>query len=388
MTLSSPDISRMKRDLAALVAINTENPPGREREAAELISQWLQEAGFDLTLSEYASGRTNVIARLENGAGPCFAFNTHIDVVPAGSGWQQDPFTLTERDGKLFGRGACDAKGPLVAMIEAMRMLASQPENWSGTLMGIFVADEEVASEGAKFYVREAPAKIDFAVIGEPTSNTTYSAHKGSLRPLVRVHGVTAHSGTPELGENAIFRAAQLLGLVEQQHEHSVRCRCHPLVGSASLTVTRISGGHADNVLPDSCELLLDRRMVPGEDEEQVKQELRDLLTLAEEKFGVRSEIVTFKPTTGGATETAIDEAIVQAGLAACRAQGLEDPGPFGFQGGCDLVHFRSLGTKGIVIGPGSLSVAHKPDEFVPVDEFIAASDIYRDVALKMMTRG
>lgn len=385
MSLPSPDIDRMKRDLASLVAINTENPPGREREAAECIHSWLVAAGFDLTLSEYAPGRTNVIARLENGAGPCFAFNTHIDVVPAGNGWSQDPFTLTERDGKLYGRGACDAKGPLVAMLEAMRMLAANRESWRGTLMGIFVADEEVASEGAKFYVHEAPAKIDYAVIGEPTSNSTYSAHKGSLRPLVRVHGVTAHSGTPELGENAIFRAAQLLGLVEQAHNQQVRCRCHPLVGAASLTVTRIAGGHADNVLPDSCDLLLDRRLVPGEDQQQVEQELRDLLALAEEKFGVKSDIVTFKPTTGGATETPADEAIVQAGLAACRKHGQPDPGPFGFQGGCDLVHFRSLGTKGVVIGPGALAVAHKPDEFVPVSEFIAASKIYRDVALAML---
>lgn len=382
---SSPDVGRMKRELAALVAINTENPPGREREAAEYISGLLADAGFDLALSEYQPGRTNVIARLENGAGPCFAFNTHIDVVPAGGGWSQDPFVLTERDGKLYGRGSCDAKGPLVAMLEAMRMLASRRDSWQGTLMGIFVADEEAASEGAKFYVRDAPAAIDFAVIGEPTSNSTYSAHKGSLRPVVRVHGVTAHSGTPELGENAIFRAATLLGLVEKNHEHSVRCRCHPLVGTASLTVTRIHGGHADNVLPDSCELLLDRRMVPGEDEEQVKQEINDLLTLAREKFGVRSEIVAYKPTTGGATETPSDDPIVLAGLAACRAHGNPEPGPFGFQGGCDLVHFRSLGAKGIVIGPGSLADAHKPDEFVPIDEFIAASEIYRDVALSMM---
>ncbi|TCV95171.1 M20 family metallopeptidase [Biostraticola tofi] len=387
MSQSSPDIERMKRDLAALVAINTENPPGREREAAECISTLLQAAGFSLSLSDYQPGRTNVIARLENGPGPCFAFNTHIDVVPAGEGWSQDPFTLTERDGRLYGRGACDAKGPMVAMIEAMRMLANQRHSWTGTLMGIFVADEEVASFGARHYVAAAPAAIDYVVIGEPTSNTTYSAHKGSLRPLVRVHGVTAHSGTPELGENAILRAAQLLGLVEHEHQHHVSCRSHPLVGNASLTVTRISGGHADNVLPGACDLLLDRRMVPGEDEARVKQEICDLLALAEAKFGVRSEIVSFKPTTGGATETAFDDAIVQAGVGVCRARGNPTPGPLGFQGGCDLVHFASLGAKGIILGPGSLSVAHKPDEFIPVDEWVTGSLIYRDVALAMMPR-
>lgn len=385
MSRYQADSVRMKRDLAALVAINTENPPGHEREAAECVAAWLREAGFDLSFSEYAPGRTNVIALLKNGAGPCFAFNTHLDTVPAGSGWSSDPFTLTERDGRLYGRGACDAKGPLVAMVEALRMLAASRHSWSGTLMGVFTADEEVASEGAKFYVRDQPPAIDFAVIGEPTSNATFSAHKGSLRPRVRVKGVTAHSGTPELGINAIYQSAKLLGLIEAAHQQQVRCRCHALVGNASLTVTRVHGGHADNVVPDSCELLLDRRMVPGEDEAAVQAELQQLLDHARAHSGVEAEIIAWQPTTGGATETDSSEAIVQHSLEACRRHGQPEPGPFGFQGGCDLVHFRTLGAKGVVIGPGALAVAHKPDEFVPVEEFIAAASIYLDIALAML---
>jgi acetylornithine deacetylase/succinyl-diaminopimelate desuccinylase family protein len=381
---TQPDLARMKRDLAALVGINTENPPGREIEAAQLVHRLLEEAGFDLSLSEYKPGRANVMARLENGPGPTFAFNTHLDVVPAGTGWQSDPFVLREADGRLYGRGSCDAKGPLAAMIEAMRMLAADRSRWSGTLLGVFTADEEIASEGAKFYAASRP-HVDFVVVGEPTSNATFSAHKGSLRPLVRVHGVTAHSGTPHLGDNAIYRAAQLLKLVEGHHENEVRCRCHPLVGSASLTVTRALGGHADNVVPGACDLLLDRRMVPGELEEDVKREIEQLLETAREQFGVRAEVLEYKPTTGGATETAADSKIVQASLAACRAHGNSEPGPFGFQGGCDLVHFRSVGAAGVVIGPGTLEVAHKPDEFVPIDEFLASSLIYRDVAIEML---
>ena len=195
--------------------------------------------GFDVTLSEYKPGRVNVVARLANGAGPVFAFNTHMDVVPAGEGWSSDPFTLREADGRLYGRGACDCKGPLIAMVEAMRMLAADRAAWSGTLLGVFVADEEIASEGAKFYAASRP-HIDYAVVGEPTSNATFTAHKGSLRPVVRVHGVSAHSGTPHLGENAIYRAGELLGLIAEHHENVVRHRTHPLVGAASLTVTRI----------------------------------------------------------------------------------------------------------------------------------------------------
>lgn len=381
---NKPDIARMKRELAEIIAIRSENPPGGEADVAVYVDRLLKDEGFSVSLTEYKPGRFNVEARLENGSGPVFAFNTHMDTVPAGDGWTSEAFTVREEDGKLFGRGACDCKGPLIAMIEAMRMLAADRTTWSGTLLGVFVGDEEIASEGAKYYAATKP-KIDFAVVGEPTSNTTYSAHKGSLRPVVRVHGVTAHSGTPHLGDNAIYRAGQLLTLIETYHNEVVRKRTHPLVGEASLTVTRISGGHADNVLPGACDLLLDRRMVPGEDEDAVKQEFAALLKDANDRFGVRAEIVDYKATTGSATETAGDHPVVRASLEACRDNGTADPGPFGFQGGCDLVHFRSLGAQGTVIGPGSLSVAHKADEFVPLGEFVTCSVIYRDVARKML---
>lgn len=381
----APDAARMRRELADLVAIRSENPPGREIEVAQYIRACLAPLGFEIALDEYKPGRVNVEAKLVNGPGPVFAFNTHMDVVPAGEGWTSDPFVLREADGRLFGRGACDCKGPLAAMLEAVRLLAADRASWSGTLLAVFVADEEIASEGARLYASRKP-KIDFAVVGEPTSNTVYSAHKGSLRPLVRVHGVPAHSGSPHLGENAVYRAGELLALVAETHETDVRHRTHPLVGGASLTVTRIQGGHADNVLPGACDLLLDRRLVPGEDEAAVKADIAALLTEAHRRFGLRAEILEWKPTTGGATETAPDRPIVQASLAACRAHGIADAGPFGFQGACDLVHFRSTGAEGVVIGPGSLSVAHKADEFVPVDEFELSALIYRDVAKAMLS--
>lgn len=384
-TPAALDAARMRRELADLVAIRSENPPGREIEVAHYIHAQIAPLGFEIALDEYKPGRVNVEAKLVNGPGPVFAFNTHMDVVPAGEGWRSDPFVLREADGKLFGRGACDCKGPLAAMLEAVRLLAADRASWSGTLLAVFVADEEIASEGAKLYASRKP-KIDFTVVGEPTSNTVYSAHKGSLRPLVRVHGVPAHSGSPHLGENAILRAGELLALIAETHETDVRHRTHPLVGGASLTVTRIQGGHADNVLPGACDLLLDRRLVPGEDEDAVKTDITALLARAHERFGLRSEILEWKPTTGGATETAPDRPIVQASLVACRAHGVAEAGPFGFQGACDLVHFRSTGAEGVVIGPGSLSVAHKADEFVPVDEFELSALIYRDVAKTLLS--
>jgi succinyl-diaminopimelate desuccinylase len=377
------DLQRIKESLARLVAFDTQNPPGHEREAAQWLEAEMAEMGFVAHASELMPGRSNVVGVLANGPGPAFAFNTHLDVVPAGAGWSANPFQLRECGERLYGRGACDAKGALAAMLEAMRWLAGARAHWAGTLLGVFVADEEAASCGAKAYVRTAP-KIDACVIGEPTSCTTYSAHKGSLRPLVRVLGRSAHSGTPDLGINAIIRSASLLTRVAAEHAR-IKARKHPLVGSPSLTITRAAAGIADNVVPDACDVLLDRRMVPGEDEQTVRAELAALVADAAKEAGTPMEIVAFRPTTGGAAETAPDAEIVIACQQACQHQhGYATP-LSGFQGGCDLVHFRSVGAQGVVLGPGSLAVAHQPDEYVPIAELAMAAAIYRDVALAML---
>jgi acetylornithine deacetylase/succinyl-diaminopimelate desuccinylase-like protein len=135
-------------------------------------------------------------------------------------------------------------------------------------------------------------------------------------------------------------------------------------------------------------DLLLDRRMVPGEDEAAVRAELEGFLRDAEARHGVRAEIVEWRPTTGGAAETRADAPIVAAALAASRAAGVAASEPIGFPGACDFVHFRTLGAEAVIVGPGSLSVAHKPDEFVPTDEFFASCTIYRDIARSMLARG
>jgi acetylornithine deacetylase/succinyl-diaminopimelate desuccinylase family protein len=379
-----PDASRMKRELAALVAINSENPPGGEGAVAAWVCDVLKPQGFDVRLIEYAQGRFNLEARLANGPGPVFAFNTHMDTVPAGDGWASDAFVLTEREGRLYGRGSCDCKGPLAAMIEALRMLVAAKSEWSGTLMAVFTGDEEVASAGARHYAASRPG-IDAVVVGEPTGNACFSAHKGSFRPVVRVSGKAAHSGSPHLGENAIFRAGELMPLILAFHAEVLSKRSHPLVGNPSLTVTRIKGGHADNVIPAECELLLDRRLIPGETDASAEAEIRALLAEAGERHGIRAEIVGHHATTGGATDTPEDAAVVQASIAACRAAGVAEPGPFGFQGACDLVHFIEAGAQGTVIGAGDIRVAHRPDEFVPVDEFVTSAVIYADVARRLL---
>src|SRR5262249_31738278 len=274
----------------------------------------------------------------------------------------------------------------MTAMLEAMRWLAQNQRRWSGTLLGVFVADEEASSQGAKAYARTGP-KIDVCIIGEPTSCTTYCAHKGSLRPLLRVHGRPAPSGMPDLGVNAILKSANLLYAIAAEHQR-IKSAHHPLVGHPSLTITRAQAGIADNVVPDCCELLLDRRMIPGENEETVKAEIAALVARAAADAGTPIEIAEFRPTTGGATETAADNPIVVASQAACQKHHGRATPLSGFQGGCDLVHFRSIGAQGVVLGPGALDVAHKPDEYVPIIDLAMAAAIYRDVALALFGGG
>lgn len=380
--MMSVNAERAISNLERLVGFDTQNPPGQEREAAHFILAELLAMGCRAETVDIADGRTNVAGIFTNGPGPVFAFNTHIDVVPAGGGWSSDPFRLRESSGRLYGRGACDAKGPLSAMLEAMRGLIASRETWSGTLLGVFVADEEVGSIGARAYAKTA-SSVDYCAIGEPTSCTTVTAHKGSVRPIVRVHGVTAHSGMPDLGVNAVLKSVPLLNAIVAEHDR-VRAISHDLVGGASLTIVGASGGVADNVVPDTCDFVLDRRMVPGEDEATVLRDLQTMIDAAAREAGTRAEIIGYKPTTGAATETSGDHPIVGAAQSACALHNCAASPIGGFQGGCDLVHFRSLGANGVVIGAGSLEVAHKPDEFVPVDELLRSVHIYRDLAHAM----
>ena len=379
----APDPERLVATLGRLVEANTENPPGREVEAAQYLAHELRALGFSVDVPNIAEGRPNVIGRLENGEGPVFAFNSHMDVVPAGSGWSADPFRLRRERGRLIARGACDAKGPIAGMLEAIRMLCASRARWSGTLLAVFVADEEVASRGARAYAAGRP-KIDLCIVGEPTSNTVVIAHKGSMRPVLRVKGVPAHSASPDKGDNALYRAASLLKMIEVRHRALAEVS-HPLLGSPSLTVTRIHGGHADNVVPESCELLLDRRMIPGESDDEARAQFEALLADARAQHGVIAEIVEYRPTTGGATETSPNQPVVRSALGAAKQHGVHDHAVHGLQGACDLVHFRSVGAQGIVLGPGALEVAHKPDEFVPENELVTSSLIYRDTVLDLL---
>jgi acetylornithine deacetylase/succinyl-diaminopimelate desuccinylase-like protein len=375
--MSAPDEARLVGLLDRLVAFDTQNPPGQEAAAAAVLVEELRGFGMEAELRTIAPGRANAVGVLRNGAGPAIAFNSHIDTVPVGTGWSGDPLRLRAKDGRLYGR---DAKGSIAAMAEACRLLALSRDAWSGTLVATFVADEEVTATGSRTVAGQFPA-FDAVIVGEPTDNEVLSAHRGCFRPLIRVHGTTAHSSRPDLGVNAINGAARLIGRIEA-YDRDIGRRTHPLVGRACVTTTQIAGGFADNVVPDRCDIVLDRRLLPGEAPEIAMAELQALLQRARDSDDVIADLVEVRAAAGGC-ETPPTARVVRAALAAASRQGRSKVAG-GLTGGCDLVHFHALGSPGIILGPGSLSLAHKPDEYVPQAELAQASLIYRDIVLGM----
>ncbi len=373
-------VERLRR----LVEFDTQNPPGNEAGCASFIGAEMTGLGCEVAVKEVIADRPNAIGVFRNGDGPTFAFNTHMDVVQAGTGWTSNPLVLTDAGDSFVARGACDAKGPLSAMIEAMRMLIARASEWQGTLMGIFVIDEESESLGAKSLVG-SDLTIDFCIIGEPTSCKVVTAHKGSMRPVVRVHGVSAHSASPQLGRNAILLSAPLLEEIGAEHQR-LQAFEHPLLARPSLTVTRAWGGHASNAVAEHCDFLLDRRLIAGENEAEVEAELHALVDRVARRADTPVRILEFRPTTGGPTETDADHPLVRAAQAAAEHHNGRPDHVRGFQGGCDLVHFRRIGAAGVVIGPGSIDVAHKPDESIPKRELLRSALIYRDIVLKMLS--
>jgi acetylornithine deacetylase/succinyl-diaminopimelate desuccinylase family protein len=383
--VSAPDSARLAGLLERLVAFDTQNPPGQETAAAEMLAEELRGYGLEAAARPVAHEgfppRANAVGILRNGPGPVICFNSHIDTVPVGVGWGSDPLRLIQRDGRLFGRGACDAKGPIVAMAEACRLLAADRDAWHGTVVATFVADEELNSRGSKAVAAEFPA-FDGVIVGEPTDNQVLSAHRGAVRPLIRVHGVTAHSSRPHLGVNAIDGAARLLRALGA-YDRQIGRRQHPLVGCACVSATQIHGGFADNIIPDRCDIVLDRRLLPDETTEGVLAELQGLLDEVRASDNVIAELFEIRGMAGGC-ETPESAPVVQAALAAAARHGA-NPALGGLTGGCDLVHFRVKGSPGIVLGPGSLDLAHKPDEYVPRAALVQAAAIYRDIALGML---
>ena len=274
------------------------------------------------------------------------------------------PFDPDIRDGKLFGRGSVDVKAGLAAMMHAVARTESPPscEVWLAA-----VIDEEHAYRGVLGLIEKLPGS-EAAVVAEPTGNRIVRANKGVLRWRINTRGKAAHSAKPGLGRNAIFEMAKVLEKIEK-HNMELAKRRHPLVGESTCSVGMIEGGTQVNIVPESCEITLDRRLLPGEKSEEVMGEYEELLR------GIDCEIED-PFLSDEAMETPEEAEVVQvAGRVLKELDG--NPEPIGVPFGCDVTKLSRAGIPGIIFGPGSIDQAHAAVEFVELDQLELAAQFY-----------
>ena len=320
-------------DVVALAAdlLSIDSPTAHEEKAVDYVSRWLIARGWNVTVQEVAPGGRGNVWASRNGGG--VTLSTHLDTVP--------PFFAPRLDGdRLYGRGACDAKGIAAAMMAAAEALAQRGEHRVDLLL---VVGEEKGSDGARAANR-LPATSRFLINGEPTESKLATGAKGSLRVTVRTRGREAHSAYPELGESAIVPMIQLLSEIPQ-----VQWPKDPELGSTTVNIGTIRGGTEANIIPGACEVELMFRLIG--DVEDVKHHLEKWIAgRAQLSYGSTIPAMLFHTIDGF------------------------ERAPVAYTTDIPLL---SRWGKPLLFGPGSIHVAHTPDEYIEVAELRAAVDAY-----------
>jgi succinyl-diaminopimelate desuccinylase len=388
----------------ALIRFPTINPPGEAyRPCAEFIGRRLSERGFAVNYVRAAGTpgdserypRINVIARREGSvAGPCVHFNGHIDVVQTGAGWTLDPFAATIRDGKIYGRGACDMKGGLAASIIAVEALIDSSAELPGTLEISGTVDEESGGYGGVHYLAQrgwfSPPRVDHVIIPEPLNvDRVCIGHRGVWWAEVETHGRMAHGSMPFLGDCAVRHMNAFIARLERDLYPKLAARRTdmPVVPCgarhSTMNINSIHGGQAETsclpapCVPDSCRMVIDRRLLIEENMDSVKGEVRALLEqLVAEREGFAYElrdIFEVQPTMADrngpvarSTTAAIQRVLGREAEVVC------SPGTY------DQKHIDRIGKLRdcIAYGPGILDLAHQPDEYVSIDDMVNSAKV------------
>jgi succinyl-diaminopimelate desuccinylase len=362
----------------ALIAAKSENPGGTEDDAAAVAADILTDLGAEPEIVRSDTGRPSVVATLGAAAGPSLAWNGHLDVVPAGSPdtWRHDPWAgEIDDDGRLVGRGSADMKGPIAAALAAASALRRAGTTMAGQLVFHLAADEELAGiHGTKVLWERGLLTQDAAIVGEPSELQLGIAERGGAWFTATALGTAAHGSQPHRGVNAITSMARfLLRLPEALPD-----RTHPLVGSPTVNAALISGGSAPNVVPDRCEVDIDRRIVPGEvDPQEVRAPFLALVgSIREEhpEVDIQVELREWTDAAEASPDTDIARIAADAVASATGAR----PELVGFTGITDArFYINQAHIPTVICGPGSLSVAHTANESVPFDELVAGARSY-----------
>ena len=361
---------------------------GQEAEMGNLVAEYTASLGMEVEKQEVEPGRCNVIARVKIGSGgKTVVLKSHMVVVPAADGWDTAPYQLTIKDGRAYGRGSTDAKGCLTALLMATKEIIQNPGDTNGNIIVTAVVDEETYSKGTRYLVEHTRLDADYGIVGEPTLCRVGIGHNGSIRPVLEIHGKTAHSSTPEMGISSVRVAAYISSLVDEMQE-KLREVVHPTTGRPSIAITMLKAGVKENVLPDYCELVIDRRMVPGEREEDMIDSFEEICKKAEGQFpGAKVEIKEYVVTTGPASEVKPDSEIVQIAYQACEKVTGEKQSSFGLTCNTDMNHLIKLGIPCVIIGPGRIDMCHKPNEYVELSQLETACRVDEQVIRALLKK-
>lgn len=391
----------LPQTLSELVRIPSVNPMGRavqgdiyyEYRVTDHLEQFYKSRGIQYARQEVEEFRPNIVARVDGDVppekgGPIVVFEAHQDTVPI-DGMVIDPFGGEIRNGRVYGRGSCDIKGGMTAMLGALiRLHEEKPKNRPTVVMACTVNEENGFSGAAAvaqtwtqphLWPQAAAiiaAKPQAVVIAEPTLLNVVVAHKGVCRWRIHTVGKAGHSSRPEIADNAAYRMAKVLNVLEKYAAEEVGKRAsHPLLGGPTLSVGLISGGVSVNTVPDRCTIEVDRRVLPVVDDSpatakaHVEQYLRDHLG---ESFPiVHDDTFLISPGLSDRHNHALAEQVTGA----ARSLGF-DSTKIGVPFGTDAPPYDASGVPTVVFGPGSIDQAHTADEWLAIEQLEAASEV------------
>jgi acetylornithine deacetylase len=353
---------KLLRDLIALPSVNpafapAQDPRVGEQRVADFLAATAAQAGLDVEFQAVSPGRSNLLARLSprGKVRQRILLAPHLDTVNA----TDEQFTPGKRNGRLFGRGACDTKGSAATMLMALCEMAHARQRLADTeIIFAGLVDEEHGQAGSRALVASG-LRADLAIVGEPTRLQVVTAHKGTLWMKLETRGKSAHGSWPELGRNAVHAMARIVDLLQTAYAAQLRRRRHWLLGCGTVSVGAICGGSQANIVPDRCTILIDRRTLPGETEAGVRRELSRVLRRKHLKAAfVHDKLPACLPL----------ETDPKLPLVARFLQSIGQRKPVGVRYFCDASVLARGGIPSVVFGPGDIAQAHTADEWISLD--------------------
>ena len=373
--------------LQQLIRANSENPPGNEKKTALLLADKLRSFGCDVQLPEVEKDRPNVIGILAGEQRDNILFNGHTDTVKVGHtrNWTVDPIGGEIKDGYICGRGACDMKAGLAAMVFAMQALKQTRVSFKKGIMFTGVIDEEVYFKGTKALIKEKvlqECKLGF--VSEPTSLKIVTRQKGGIEYRARTFGKYAHSGRAYQGENAILRMGKVLGALEAYNQDLAQRMDLPVLRYPTVNVGTIRGGTGVTLVPDRCQVEFDRQVLPGEPIEDVAREVEQVFRSIRQDHGIDVELVKTQQFNPWQIQPQ-HPVVVRLQRAAEKVIG-RPPAFSALNGYCEVELLAAAGIPSVVFGPGADSAAHAPDERVAIREVVDAARVYALLAYEFIS--